>query len=363
MLPIILMAGFNNMKTRTINYSTKLDLINGVVDLGHGSGGKSSHQLINEIFAPHFKNEWLDQGNDQAIFNIDRPGRYAMATDAHVISPLFFPGGNIGPLSLHGTINDLAMGGAWPLYLTVSFIIEEGFPLKDLLEIAKSMGEASANAKVPIITGDTKVVEKGKGDGVFISVSGLGEIMHPEIKLSGDQAQVGHKIISNGTIGDHGMAILATREGLAFSKPLHSDQAPLHQLVKLMLDNVPNIRLLRDPTRGGVAATLNEICHQSNVGMMIDESNIPIKKEVRSACELLGLDPLNLANEGKLLAIVPDQYAEQLIMIMKTHPLGVDAAIIGEVIEDKNNFLQMKTSFGGTRIVHWMSSEQLPRIC
>jgi hydrogenase expression/formation protein HypE len=349
---------------KEIQYSTKLDLINGTVDLAHGSGGKSSHQLINEIFAPHFKNEWLAQGNDQAIFKIANAGRFAMSTDAHVISPLFFPGGNIGPLAIHGTINDLAMGGAWPLYLTVSFIIEEGFPLKDLYEIAKTMGEASTSAGVPIITGDTKVVEKGKGDGVFISVAGLGVIhSNPDIKLSGDQARPGDKIILSGTMGDHGMAILAIREGLTFNTPLESDQAPLHQLVKLMLDHVPQISLMRDPTRGGVAATLNEICQQSEVGIILNEKNIPIKKEVRGACELLGLDPLYIANEGKLLAVVPAEYAEKLVAIMQTHALGAEAAIIGEVILDKNIFLQMKTIFGGSRIIQWMSSEQLPRIC
>jgi hydrogenase expression/formation protein HypE len=350
------------MKT-TIQYSTKLDLVNGTVDLNHGSGGKSSHQLITGIFTPHFNNVWLEQGNDQAIFNITKTGRYAMATDAHVISPLFFPGGNIGQLALHGTINDLAMGGAWPLYLTASFIIEEGFPLKDLLEISKSMGEVSRELRVPIIAGDTKVVEKGKGDGIFISIAGLGEIIHPEIRLSGDQAKPGDKIILSGTMGDHGMAILAQREGLAFQTSLKSDQAPLHKLIKIMLDHVPQIALLRDPTRGGVATTLNEICHQSDVGMVIDEMKIPIKKEVHGACELLGIDPLYVANEGKLLAIVPAEYADKLISVMRLDPQGADAAIIGEVIEDKNHFLQMKTSFGGSRIVHWMSHEQLPRIC
>lgn len=350
------------MKTK-IEYATRLDLINGFVDLTHGSGGKSSHQLIAEIFATHFKNEWLEQGNDQAIFNISRPGRYAMATDAHVISPLFFPGGNIGNLALHGTINDLAMGGAWPLYLTASFIIEEGFPLKDLNMIAQSMGEASIEAGVPIITGDTKVVEKGKGDGVFISIAGLGEIIHPDISLSGNKAKPGDKIILSGTMGDHGMAILANREKLSFQNPLISDQAALHTLVKSMLDHFPSIALLRDPTRGGVASTLCEICHQSDVGMILFENNIPIKKEVRGACEILGLDPLYVANEGKLLAVIPGESAEELVEIMRAHPLGKDAAIIGEVIEDKNHFLQMKTSFGGMRIVHWMSGEQLPRIC
>lgn len=337
--------------------------MNGTIELGHGSGGKLSHQLINEIFIPHFNNIWLAQGNDQAIFKITKTGRYAMATDAHVISPLFFPGGNIGSLALHGTINDLAMGGAWPLYLTASFIIEEGFSLKDLSLIAQSMGEASSEAGVPIITGDTKVVEKGKGDGVFISIAGLGEIIHPEVCLSGDRARPLDKIILSGTMGDHGISILALREGLNFQTTLRSDQAPLHRLVKLMLDHVPQIALMRDPTRGGVATTLHEICQQSGVGMVIDEKEIPIKKEVRGACELLGLDPLYAANEGKLLAIVPAQYAEQLISIMRSNPQGADAAIIGEVIEDKNHFLQMKTSFGGSRLVHWISSEQLPRIC
>lgn len=341
----------------------KLDLINGKIDLTHGSGGKSSYQLINEIFTPHLSNEWLNQGNDQAIFSLNKTGRYAMSTDAHVISPVFFPGGNIGELALHGTINDLAMGGAWPLYLTISFIIEEGFLLKDLNEIVRSMGEAAKSSGVAVIAGDTKVVEKGKGDGLFISVAGLGEIVHPNVKLSGDKAKPGDKIIISGTMGDHGMAILALREGLSFQTALKSDQAPLHKLVKRMLDEVPQIVLMRDPTRGGVGATLNEICHQSQVGMILFEKDIPIRKEVNGACELLGLDPLYVANEGKLLAIVPSEYADKLITVMRSDPNGVDAAIIGEVIEDKNCFLQMKTIFGGNRMVHWMSSEQLPRIC
>lgn len=341
----------------------KLDLINGTVNLNHGSGGKASHQLINEVFAPHFKNEWLDQGNDQAIFQLNRTGRYALATDAHIISPLFFPGGNIGNLSIHGTINDLAMGGAWPLYLTASFIIEDGFSLSQLFEIAKSMGEAARDAGVAIVTGDTKVVEKGKGDGVFISIAGLGEIIHSHVTLSGNQAKAGDKIILSGTMGDHGMTILALRNELSFKTPLKSDHAALHRLVKLMLDHVPQIALMRDPTRGGVASTLSEICQQSNVGMILYEKDIPIKQEVKGACELLGLDPLYVANEGKLLAIVPSAYADELVKVMKTTKEGMDAAIIGVVVEDKNNFLQMKTNFGGNRIVHWMSNEQLPRIC
>lgn len=339
-----------------------LDLINGVVDLNHGSGGKASAELISEIFAPYFKNEWLDQGNDQAIFTLKNGGRFAMSTDAHVVSPLFFPGGNIGPLAIHGTINDLAMGGAMPLYLTASFIIEEGFPLAKLLEITKSMGVASKEAGVPIITGDTKVVEKGKADGVFISMAGLGEIRH-NASLSGDQAKIGDKIIISGTIGDHGMAILSLREGLQFSTTLKSDHAPLHMLVKKMLDHTDKIRLMRDPTRGGVAATLNEICHQSKVGMTLFEKEIPLKKEVVGACELLGLDPLNVANEGKLLAVVDSSIADSLVLLMKKDPLGIDAAIIGEVTNDPHYFLQMKTSFGGSRIIHWQSGEQLPRIC
>ncbi|ARH00006.1 hydrogenase expression/formation protein HypE [Legionella micdadei] len=339
----------------------KLNLKNGLIDLSHGSGGRAMVQLINELFLPAFKNPWLDQKNDQACFLVDA-GRMVMTTDAHVISPLFFPGGNIGSLAVHGTINDIAMAGAKPLYLSASFILEEGFPLADLKKIVTSMAEAAFAADVAIVAGDTKVVERGKGDGVFISTTGLGVI--PEgISISGDQAKPGDKVILSGYIGDHGIAVLSKRNNLEFSTTIESDTAALNDLVTHMLDAVPSIHCLRDPTRGGVASTLNEWALQSRVGFVIDETKIPIRTEVASACELLGLDALYVANEGKLLAICPAKEADQLITAMHGHPQGKQAAIIGEVIEDPRYFVQLRTKLGGLRIIDWLNGEQLPRIC
>jgi hydrogenase expression/formation protein HypE len=286
-----------------------------------------------------------------------------MATDGYVVSPLFFPGGDIGSLSVHGTINDVAMAGARPLYLSASFIIEEGFAFRDLKRIADSMGRAAAEAGVPIVTGDTKVVERGKADGVFISTTGVGAV--PEgIVLSGDQARPGDKVLVSGSLGDHGVAIMSSRANLEFGTALVSDSAALHGLVARMLAAVgPQLRLLRDPTRGGLAATLNELAQQSGVGFRVAEAAIPVKAEVVAACELLGLDPLYVANEGKLVAVVAAEAADALLQAMRAHPLGRDAAIIGEVVADEHRFVQMTTSFGGGRIVDWLSGEQLPRIC
>ncbi|KTD35047.1 hydrogenase expression/formation protein HypE [Legionella nautarum] len=339
----------------------KLNLKTGVIELSHGSGGRAMMQLINELFLPAFNNSWLDQKNDQACFTVDS-GRMVMTTDAHVISPLFFPGGNIGLLAVHGTINDVVMSGAKPLYLSVSFILEEGFPLVDLKKIVTSMADAALAAKVAIITGDTKVVERGKGDGVFISTTGLGVV--PEgIHISGNQAKPGDKVILSGYIGDHGIAILSQRNHLEFSTTIQSDTAALHDLVSHMLNAVPSIHCLRDPTRGGVASTLNEWAMQSQVGFIIDETQIPIRTEVAGACELLGLDTLYVANEGKLLAICAAEDSEKLIRAMRCHPLGEEAAIIGEVVEDPYHFVQLRTKLGGLRIMDWLSGEQLPRIC
>lgn len=339
----------------------KLDL-EGRVDLSHGAGGRAMAQLITDVFHAALGNDWLRQGNDQAVFDAP-PGRMAMATDAFVVSPLFFPGGDIGSLAVHGAINDIAMSGARPLYLSASFIIEEGFALADLARIAASMGAASRAAGVPVITGDTKVVERGKADGVFISTTAVG-LVPAGLDLSGDRARPGDLALLSGSIGDHGVAIMSRRENLEFDCEILSDSAPLHGLVAAMVEAVgPSLRLMRDPTRGGLAATLNEIAQQSGVGFHIEEAAIPVRPEVAAACELLGLDPLNVANEGKLLAIVAPQAAEALLAAMRAHPLGRDAAIIGCVVEDDRRFVQMTSSLGGARIVDWLAGEQLPRIC
>lgn len=285
-----------------------------------------------------------------------------MATDSHVVSPLFFAGGDIGCLAVHGTINDVAMMGAQPLYLAASFILEEGFPLVDLQRIVASMAKASIEAGVPIVTGDTKVVEKGKGDGVFITTTGIG-VVRDGLMLSGDLARPGDKILLSGTIGDHGMAIMTQREGMTFDTPIISDTAALHGLVSAMLNCGAVIKTLRDPTRGGLATTLNEIAKQSGVGMLLQEATIPVNAAVEAACEFIGLDPLYVANEGKLIAICAPQDVEKLLQVMHEHPLGVQTAVIGEVLEDTHHFVQMVTKLGGRRMVDWLAGEQLPRIC
>ncbi len=347
------------MKKR--HYIRPLDTERGRIDMTHGSGGKAMAQLVEEMFLAAFDNQWLRQMNDQAAFAV-RQGRMVMATDAHVVSPVFFPGGNIGSLSVHGTINDVAMSGAIPLYLSASFIIEEGFPLADLQRIVKSMAEAAREAGVPIVAGDTKVVEQGKADGIFIATTGIGRVPDGML-ISGDRARPGDRIIVSGTIGDHGIAILSKRENLTFETAILSDTAALHGLVAAMAARVPDIHCLRDPTRGGLATTLNELASQSGVGMRIRESAIPIRAEVAAACELLGIDPLYVANEGKLVAICADADTDALLCAMREHPLGQNAAIIGEVHEDEHSFVQMETALGGVRLVDWLAGEILPRIC
>ena len=343
------------------DYVRPLDIKHGRVDLSHGSGGRAMAQLVEQLFAAAFDNEWLAQRNDQAL--LPQPeGRIVMSTDCHVVSPLFFPGGDIGCLSVHGTINDVAMAGARPLYLAAGFILEEGFALADLKRIVDSMASAAREAGVPIVTGDTKVVEAGKGDGVFITTTGVG-VVPPGITISGDRARPGDRIVLSGTVGDHGMAVMSQRESLAFGTDLRSDTAALHGLVAAMIAAVPEVRVLRDPTRGGLATTLNEIAAQSGVGMVIDEAAVPVQRQVEAACEFLGLDPLYVANEGKLVAIVPADRAERLLQAMRAHPLGQQAALIGEVIADPHHFVQMRTRFGGKRIVDWLAGDQLPRIC
>ncbi len=331
------------------------------VDMAHGGGGRAMAELIEDVFRRHLANPVLDQGNDAALFKVPA-GRLVMSTDGHVISPLFFPGGDIGSLSVHGTLNDVAMAGARPLYLTAGFILEEGFPLADLERIVVSMALAAREAGVPIVTGDTKVVEKGKGDGVFITTTGLG-VVPDNVLVSAEKARSGQTVLLSGSIGDHGIAILSKRENLEFETEIRSDSAALHTLVAAMIDAVPGIAVLRDPTRGGLAATLNEIARGAHVGMHLDETAIPVKPEVAAACELLGLDPLYVANEGKLVCLCDAGDADTLLAVMKTHPLGRDAAIIGKVVKDDAGLVEMETDIGGLRVVDWLSGEQLPRIC
>jgi hydrogenase expression/formation protein HypE len=342
-------------------YIRPVDFKHGRVDMTHGSGGRAMAQLIEELFLAAFDNAWLRAANDQACFAV-QSGRMVMATDSHVVSPLFFPGGDIGCLSVHGTVNDVAMSGARPLYLSASFILEEGFPLADLKRIVESMAQAAREAGVPIVTGDTKVVERGKGDGVFITTTGVGVV--PEgVNISGDRARPNDVILVSGTLGEHGVAIMSSRESLGFETGIRSDTAALHELVAAMVAAVPDIHVLRDPTRGGLATTLNEIARQSGVGMLLREEAIPVRQEVAAACEFLGLDPLYVANEGKLVCICAQDDAEPLLRVMRAHPLGRDAALIGTVHEDPHHFVQMETGFGGRRIVDWLTGEQLPRIC
>jgi hydrogenase expression/formation protein HypE len=346
------------------NYLRPIDFKHGRIDMTHGAGGRAAAQLIDELFATAFDNDYLRQGHDGAL--LPQPqGRLVMATDGHVISPLFFPGGDIGCLSVHGTVNDVAMSGAQPLYLAASFIIEEGYPLADLKRIVESMADAAREAGVPIVTGDTKVVEKGKGDGVFISTTGVGVV--PEgLLIDGRQAKPGDAILVSGTLGEHGVAVMSLRESLEFETAITSDTAALHTLVQAMLATLPNpgdLHVLRDPTRGGLATTLNEIARQSQVGMSLIEADIPVLPQVEAACELLGLDPLYVANEGKLIAICAPEVADTLLAAMRAHPLGAAARRIGTVTADANCFVQMATRFGGRRVVDWLSGEQLPRIC
>lgn len=339
----------------------KLNFKSDHIDLSHGSGGRATAQLLDQLFLTAFDNEWLAQKNDHALFAVTS-GRMVIATDAHVISPLFFPGGDIGSLSVHGTINDIAMAGAKPLYLSASFILEEGFPLSDLKKIVTSMAHAAREAKVSIVTGDTKVVERGKADGVFITTTGIG-VVPDGVYISGNQATPGDCVLLSGYLGDHGVAIMAHRHNLKFHTNIPSDTAALHDLVATMVDAVPRIHCLRDPTRGGLATTLNELAVQSKVGFIIDESQIPVRNEVASACELLGLDPLYVANEGKLIAICAPSDAALLLRVMCSHPLGQFTKVIGTVVQDPRQFVQLKTRLGGMRIIDWLQGEQLPRIC
>ena len=331
------------------------------VVLGHGSGGRLSAQLLQDIFLPLFDNPVLNRLDDQAVLEVGG-SQIAFTTDSFVVKPLFFPGGDIGSLAVHGTVNDLAMGGATPLYLSAGFIAEEGLPLQTLRSVAASMARAAAEAGVLIVTGDTKVVERGKGDGVFINTTGIG-VVRRGVRLSANQARPGDVVILSGSLGDHGIAIMASRQGLEFETTIQSDSAPLHRLVAGMLDVTQNIRCLRDPTRGGLSSTLNEIASQSEVTIEIEEKRIPVREEVRAACELLGLDPLYVANEGKLVAIVAPEDAEAVLAAMRLNTRGKDSAIIGVVQKGRPGTVLMRTAFGSTRIVDLLAGDQLPRIC
>jgi hydrogenase expression/formation protein HypE len=336
--------------------------------LGHGSGGKLTAELIDKIFRPSFTNPVLDKLDDQAVLEIGG-ARLAFTTDSFVVTPIFFPGGDIGTLAVNGTVNDLAMSGARPLYLAAAFILEEGLPSDVLRRVVESMGAAARAAGVQLVTGDTKVVNRGKGDQIFITTTGIGVIERKGV-ISADRARPGDKILLSGFIGDHGMAIMSQRENLEFEGAIQSDCAALHELVAQMLEaatvdsqEVQFVHCLRDPTRGGVATTLNEIAAQSKVGMLLEETTLPVRESVQGACEILGLDPLYVANEGKLVAVVSREVAESVLQKMREHPLGRDAVMIGEVVAEHPGMVRMKTTVGGTRILDVMFGEQLPRIC
>ncbi len=335
--------------------------------LGHGSGGRLTAELIQRIFLPGFGNEILAALEDQATISLENAGsqsvsRIAFTTDSFVVRPLFFPGGDIGKLAVHGTVNDLAVGGAVPRYLSAAFILEEGLALDDLKRIVVSMRTACDEAGVALVTGDTKVVDRGKGDQMFITTTGIG-IVPQGRKLSIRNARPSDCILVSGTIGDHGIAIMSVREGIEFETVLASDTAALNGLTEAMLQVCPNIRCMRDPTRGGVSSTLNELAAASQVGIRLNESAIPIRPEVHAACEMLGLDPLYVANEGKLIAVVPREDADRVLEVMRKHPLGRQAAKIGEIVADHPGLVVQRSLVGGERVVTMLAGEQLPRIC
>ena len=332
-----------------------------IILLDHGSGGRMSHRLITDLMLPIFDNPMLAALHDGATLDIEG-NRLAFSTDTYVVDPVFFPGGNIGELAVNGTVNDLAMCGAEPLYLSAGLIIEEGFSMADLKNILKSMGIASERAGVIIVTGDTKVVPKGSVDKIFINTSGIGRIP-AGVDISSHNARPGDKIILSGTIADHGMAVLTQREGMTFDSPLKSDTAPLNLMVSRMLSVCKDIHVLRDPTRGGVGTALNEIAGKSNVGIRIYEEKIPLKNETESICELLGFDPLYIANEGKLIAFVNDNHTREVLSVIQEDDHGKDACIIGEVVSEHRGKVVMKTRIGGTRIIDMLTGGQLPRIC
>ena len=344
------------------NYIRPLDIKHGIIDMTHGAGGRATAQLIDEVFSRAFSNTFLAQAHDGAVMPALK-GEPVMSCDGHVVHPLFFAGGDIGRLAVCGTVNDVAVCGAKPLYLSASFIIEEGLPLATLAGIVESMADAAREAGVVIVTGDTKVVEKGHGDGLFISTTGLGEKI-PGTHVSGKAARAGDVVLVTGTMGDHGITILSQREGLGFETQVQSDTAPLNGITQALLEALGDkVHVLRDPTRGGLATTLNEIAAQSRVSIEIDEESVPIHPAVTSACEFLGLDPLYIANEGKLIVIVAAEVAEAALDIIHSRKYGENAAIIGRVTDSQPGLVSMKTSIGGSRLVDWLNSDPLPRIC
>jgi hydrogenase expression/formation protein HypE len=330
--------------------------------MGHGGGGKLGNELVEHLFLPAFRNPALENLGDAAV--LETPGaRLAMSTDSFVVQPLFFPGGSIGELAVNGTVNDLAVSGAEPKFLSASFILEEGFALAQLAAIVDDMAKAAATAGVKIVTGDTKVVERGHGDGCYITTAGVG-LMRPGISVNPLHAMPGDAILISGTIGDHGMAIMSVREGLEFESQIRSDCAALNGMIAEVLDAAgTSVHAMRDPTRGGLASTLNEIAHSSNVGVAIDESQVPVRPEVQSACELLGLDPVYVANEGKAVFFVATEAAERVLEVLRAHPLGKDAARIGHVTAEHKHMLVARTAMGANRVIPTMIGEQLPRIC
>lgn len=335
---------------------------NDQIVMGHGSGGRMTQELIRKVFQPYFSNPSLDANNDFAVLEGNPSARLAISTDAHIVSPLFFPGGDIGRLAVCGTVNDVAMSGADPVAITASFIIEEGFAIADLARIANSMAIAAKEANVVIAAGDTKVVEKGKADGVFISTTGIGFIPKA-VNIGGARAMAGDSVIITGTLGDHGMAVLAARGDLGLEMQVESDVAPLNTMIHQLVHEIDEIHVLRDPTRGGLATTLNEIAVQSSVNITIEEIKIPVKPSVAAACELLGFDPLYVANEGKLIIIVPEKFSQKTLEILHKHQYGKDAALIGSVNSEPKTRVLLKTQIGSNRILDVMAGEMLPRIC
>ncbi len=333
----------------------------GSILLSHGSGGSQMHELLRTVFLPAFDNPILRQGNDGAVLDAEG-GRLVFSTDSHVVRPLHFPGGSIGTLAVHGTINDLAMMGARPLALSAAFIIQEGFRLEDLKRIVDDMGAAAREAGVPIVTGDTKVVEREAADGLFITTAGIGWAS-TGCQLSGDRLHEGDAIVLSGPLGNHGIAVASCREGIGFHTPVVSDTRPLHHLVEHMLSVAPDLRVLRDPTRGGLATTLNELAAQSGCALAIEEDTVPVDEDVRGACALLGFDPLYLTNEGILVAVVPDERVEDLLGVMRARPEAPRAVRIGTVVKGRPGMVTVHTSIGGTRVLPMLSGEILPRIC
>jgi hydrogenase expression/formation protein HypE len=341
------------------------------ITMSHGAGGKATHTLIEAVFLDAFRNPLLEPLEDAAELRIPGPGgapgaavgaRLALTTDSYVVSPLFFPGGNIGDLAVNGTVNDLSVSGATPMYLTAGFILEEGFPVADLIRLAASMRDAATAAHVSIVTGDTKVVQRGKADGCYINTAGVG-VMSGDVSLGVATARPGDAIIVSGPVGDHGITIMLARGELDIEADVVSDTAPLNGLVAGLLAAVPGVRAMRDATRGGVATILNEIARAADVGVLVSEDDIPVRPEVRGACELLGIDPMYVACEGRMVAVVPGESAAAAVRALRGHPLGVDAAVIGHVVADQPGMVRLKTSFGGTRIVDLLVGDPLPRIC